>query len=237
MTLTLLFKFVPQKNVKWKSAMFGAVFSALLWEATKHGFNYYVQNISNMKILYGSFILLPLFLIWINFSWIIVLAGAQLSFVHQHLDVLQSLSRKRRDKVEEEHVISPYLGVYIMTAVVRAFIKGEGPLRMEELEKTLKMDYGIMEPFIEKLLKSNYLLSVNDEGGLMPARETETIRVKEIIECFEIEQHDRSFPAVSTFIRDMKKQRFKWAGETSIKDLAESNWKSKTGNENAEESE
>ena len=72
---TLLFAAVPNCRVPIRFAITGGVVTALCFELLKMGFAALVAN-SSFKLIYGAFAVVPLFLLWINFLWMIVLAGA-----------------------------------------------------------------------------------------------------------------------------------------------------------------
>lgn len=72
---TLLFAAVPNCRVPFKDAMIGGVVTAICFELAKAGFGAFVASTS-FQLVYGAFAAVPLFLLWINFIWIIVLAGA-----------------------------------------------------------------------------------------------------------------------------------------------------------------
>ncbi len=76
-TFTLLFAAVPNCRVPIKFAIIGGVTSALCFEMLKWGFGYVVAN-SSFNSIYGAFAVVPLFLLWINCLWMIILAGAVL---------------------------------------------------------------------------------------------------------------------------------------------------------------
>jgi membrane protein len=75
----LLYKLVPHRKVLWRHALLGAVVASLLFEAAKEIFAIYVANVPGYNVLYGAFVTLPFFLIWIYVSWLVVLLGAELT--------------------------------------------------------------------------------------------------------------------------------------------------------------
>lgn len=79
LTFTLLFILVPRTRVSLKHALVGGVFTALLFEASKRGFSFYVSHFKNYELIYGAFSAVPIFLIWIYLSWLIVLLGAEVT--------------------------------------------------------------------------------------------------------------------------------------------------------------
>lgn len=75
----LLYKLVPHRYVPWGHAALGAVVAAMLFAALRSGFGLYVSLVPTYGIVYGAFATLPLFLVWLYFSWLIVLFGAELA--------------------------------------------------------------------------------------------------------------------------------------------------------------
>ncbi|MFT7559337.1 MAG: membrane protein [Flavobacteriales bacterium] len=72
---SLLFIAVPNCKVPFKYAVSGGIVTAVCFELMKYGFGMTVAN-SSFKLIYGAFAAVPLFLLWINFLWMIVLLGA-----------------------------------------------------------------------------------------------------------------------------------------------------------------
>jgi len=72
---TLLFVAVPNCRVPFRFGLIGGVLTAICFELLKNLFGYLVSN-SSFKLIYGAFAVVPLFLLWINFLWTIILGGA-----------------------------------------------------------------------------------------------------------------------------------------------------------------
>ena len=75
----LLYKLVPHRRVHWRHAIVGAVTASVLFEGAKALFAIYVRNVPGYNVLYGAFVSLPFFLLWIYVSWLVVLFGAELT--------------------------------------------------------------------------------------------------------------------------------------------------------------
>lgn len=81
---TILYKYVPNVKVKFSAAFFAALISAaafVIWEYL------YMETqlfVSRLNSVYGAFAAIPLFLIWMNVSWTIVLIGAEISHAYQY---------------------------------------------------------------------------------------------------------------------------------------------------------
>src|SRR5207237_4740437 len=57
--LTLLYKVVPARHVRWGPALAGGVTCALALEAAKHGFAWYLTHIGNYQLIFGAVAALP----------------------------------------------------------------------------------------------------------------------------------------------------------------------------------
>jgi len=85
-TLSAAYKYIPACKVVYKHALTSAMFIALVFV----GFQYlYLETqvfVSRLNTVYGVIAAIPLFLIWLNFSFQIILYGAQLTYALQHID-------------------------------------------------------------------------------------------------------------------------------------------------------
>ncbi|MCH5342180.1 MAG: YihY/virulence factor BrkB family protein [Acetatifactor sp.] len=80
--LTLLFAaiyaYVPDKKLKFKEQLFGAVFSAVVWSMFSWGFSIYVTY-GNTYGIYGSLSIIIIVLLWLYFCMYITMIGAYLN--------------------------------------------------------------------------------------------------------------------------------------------------------------
>lgn len=82
-TFTIFYRVMPNIRVKLKVALTGGVFAGLLWELAKVAFNYYVGNIADYSRIYGSLGGIILLLVWIYYSAIVTILGAEVASVWQ----------------------------------------------------------------------------------------------------------------------------------------------------------
>jgi membrane protein len=81
---TLIYKILPFTYVEWKVAVIGGVFAGILWEIALQIFAFYVVNFARYNQVYGSLGAVILLLIWINYSAIIIILGAELTSIIQY---------------------------------------------------------------------------------------------------------------------------------------------------------
>ncbi|MFL6707594.1 MAG: YihY family inner membrane protein, partial [Massilia sp.] len=72
---TLLYVTVPNRDVAWGDAIVGGVVAALAFEIAKRVFAIFIKQFPTYAIIYGALAALPLFLLWLYFSWMIALVG------------------------------------------------------------------------------------------------------------------------------------------------------------------
>lgn len=95
----LLYCIVPTESVPFKESFIGALLAAFLFAVGKKVFTFYVTSFPSYQLIYGVLASIPLLLIWIYFSWCIILFGAEFSVA------LVEFNQKRRMlKLEQENL-------------------------------------------------------------------------------------------------------------------------------------
>lgn len=85
-TFSAMYKFIPNYKVNYSTALRAAFYAAIAFVAVQF---FYLETqvfVSRLNSVYGTFAAVPLFMIWLNISWSIILIGAQVSYAFQHVD-------------------------------------------------------------------------------------------------------------------------------------------------------
>ncbi len=183
---------IPSGKVNLKSALIGGAVASFLWTTGKHLFDLIVANTFSFKafsVMYGSLVILPIFLIWIYTSWVITLIGAEIASYHQ-----LPISR------DFEGIKSGFLcAVSILMMTAQRFVKGDPPLPQPEILLRWPQSHGI----IEKLLENRFLVPVNGEGFTL-SRPPESIVLSEVLELFsDPEQLGRLHSKISASVEGL----------------------------------
>ena len=86
MTFSAMYKFIPNAPVDYSNALRAAAFSGTAFTVMQYLYLETQVFVSRMNGIYGAFAAVPLFMIWINIGWFIILIGAELSYAFQHVD-------------------------------------------------------------------------------------------------------------------------------------------------------
>lgn len=86
LVLSMMFKFIPSANVKYREALRSALITAiffcgfqLIYVTAQIAFN-------RWNSVFGAVAAIPFLMVWLNVSWQIVLYGAELTYSFQHVD-------------------------------------------------------------------------------------------------------------------------------------------------------
>ena len=77
--LTSMFYLVPNTKVRLRDAFAGGLVASAAFELGKRGFTAYLVKVPTYKALYGAFAALPMFLLWVYFSWLVTLVAAMMT--------------------------------------------------------------------------------------------------------------------------------------------------------------
>ena len=85
-TLSVMYKFIPAAKVEYRWALKSAFFAALVFVLFQYLYLETQVFVGRLSSVYGVVAAIPLFLIWLNFSWQIIIYGAELSYGMQNVD-------------------------------------------------------------------------------------------------------------------------------------------------------
>ena len=218
--LLVVYQVVPNTKVHFMPALAGALLAAMLFEAGKFGFGQYVEFSASRSYarLYGSLALIPLFLLWVYFTWLIVLFGLQITYELQH-----GRSKTRAQPIFDfgPTVVDPAAGLVVMTSIARSFVAGE-PQSVQSLVRATSLPEPAVSLVISRLAERGLLHRLErDDQASEPvyslARAPGSIRIGEILSIgFEI----AGSPDASPVLDRMRQAQIQAAGSETLADAA-----------------
>lgn len=91
--ITVINKSIPNKKVLWGSAFKASLITALAFVIVQFLYTGTQLMVSRLNSVYGAFAAFPLFLIWLNLSWTVILIGAKLTYAFQIEDEKKLLAK------------------------------------------------------------------------------------------------------------------------------------------------
>lgn len=90
---TFLYAFLPNAQVRLRSALSGGVAAGIAWQVAQNAYVAFQFGMHDYNAIYGTLAQLPVLMLWMTTSWFIVLAGAELSAVVQNFATLRREQR------------------------------------------------------------------------------------------------------------------------------------------------
>lgn len=183
---TFLYIFMPNTKVRFTSALLAGIIAGTIFEFAQWVYITFQIGVAKNNAIYGSFAALPLFLIWLQLSWLIVLYGAELSFALQNVDTYEFES----DALQASRRLKTLLSLQVTQCIVQNFARGEAPLTARQLSHELEIPVRLVNEILFELTQSN-ILSVTDaekdgERGFQPARDIHTLTIQHVIDALEL---------------------------------------------------
>lgn len=213
--LAMMFFTLPATKVRLKDALFGAFLSALLFEGLKRGFAYYLTVSSGYSSLYGALASIPLFLFWLYLTWVVVLFGAESSYLSGKLDLLNRISFYKTDLGE----MGGILGLRILMIISEQYKKGEELPTEGEISSQTGVTPSIIHYALELLTSSDILTDSDPKTHIRTLKKSpEHIKVEDILNAFRVKNHPNQLDSLSLdFIKKINYISLKEKEE--IKDL------------------
>ena len=183
---TLIYMVIPNCKVRLHSATLAGLMAGTCFFLFQALYVYLIKWMTSYNAIYGSFAALPLFMLWMQNSWSILLIGCELSFAIQN--------EKRFDEERTLPSLSHDVGRKLMLATVayvaRAFRRGEGAVPMIAIREQLSLPTRTVSKLISTLVAAEVLNEVRcDEEeydvAYAPARDVTTLRVSDVLEAID----------------------------------------------------
>lgn len=195
MLFSLIYVVMPNTRVRLGSGLLAGILAGTVFQLVQLTYIDLQILVSNYNTVYGSFAALPFFLIWLQLSWLIVLAGAEVAHTHQHRRRLSRLSVKR----DLSHRDRQLIAVRLCRAIIQAFSEGRPAPDEDQLAGTLALSEDALLAPLNALLAKGILSRVMDAhgeaGGLQPGRDPAQITLAHVLAALDLWAAEEKPPA------------------------------------------
>jgi membrane protein len=200
--LTILFVIMPNTKVRFVPALVSGIIAGTILQILQWLYIDLQFGITKLSAIYGSFAAIPLFIVWVQSSWIILLLGAELSFANQNVS---------RYEFESEALnVSSYqkraLILMIMNMIIRNFTVGEKPVSAEKISKSLKVPVRLVRDILQDLTSSN-LISVIHENEHEERLYQPAMDINKLSVSFVLNKLDKKGSELQIFVKTKEYDR------------------------------
>ena len=182
----MLYMVLPNTKVTFKAAASAGIISTVLFNILNWAYVKFQIGASNFNAIYGGFAALPLFLIWVQYSWYVVLFGAEIAFANQNVDhyeldhEIMNLSDRYKKAI----------GLMIANMVAKRFYEGEPLLTVSQiatkLDLPMRLARNIVNDFVETKVFVEVRTEIEKEYTYQPAVTESKFTVKYIFDALDL---------------------------------------------------
>ena len=157
---TMVYLVMPNTKVKFRNALIAGIIAgtvAMLFQSLYQDLQIGVMKWST---LYGTIAFIPLFLIWLQITWLIVLMGAELSFAYQNIENYEFEESALKLSQNNKRILT----LLIARQVIRNFEEGMGPWNSETLSHELGIPVRLVNELVFELVEAGILAELASEN-------------------------------------------------------------------------
>jgi membrane protein len=183
--LTMLYMVLPNRRIPLKSGMLAGAAAGVLFQAVQWIYITFQIGVASYGAIYGSFAALPLFLVWLQVSWMIVLFGSEFAHAGEHYETFGFHPDYSRLSRASQKILTLRVFHHLATR----FVKGEGPSGLSHIAYALEMPLRLVHHILMELSEAGLVTEAEAGNGkdlvYQPRRSVEEMTVQEVIDRYE----------------------------------------------------
>ncbi len=176
----LVYMIMPNTRVTFGSAFAGGIIAGIIFQILQFIYFRFQVGVASYNAIYGSFAALPLFLVWMQMSWLIVMLGAEISFAVQNVSKYEF----EANTTNMSQKLKIILSITLMQAVVKRFRDGEKAQRAIEIAQEINLPVRIVRSLLSTLNEAGLISTIRTENpdvyAYQPAMDIHTITVHKV---------------------------------------------------------
>jgi membrane protein len=176
---------MPNTKVNFKSGILGGIVAGTIYELVQWFYITFQVGVTKYSAIYGGFAVLPLFIIWLQVSWLILLFGAEITFAHQNVDTYELEPESLRASPSFKRLLA--LG--IAQICIKNFYNGNKPWDAREISNALGIAVRLTNQILYDLVQCGVLAETvgTDEKDPLyqPARDLNLLTINSVIQALD----------------------------------------------------
>jgi len=182
---TFIYIFMPNTKVNFRAGLLAGIAAGTIYQLLQWAYITFQIGASKYGAIYGSFAALPLFLVWLQVSWLIILLGAEIAFAYQNVETYEF----EHDCLEISPAFKRLLILRIVSCAAKRFCKGEGPLTEARLSHEMDIPIRLVRQLLFELVAAGLFSEVVSQGSkeraFQPARCVEEMTLQDVSQILE----------------------------------------------------
>ncbi|HET7732212.1 MAG TPA: YihY/virulence factor BrkB family protein [Paludibacter sp.] len=158
---TILYIVIPNTRVQFKNALVAGIIAGSAFQMFQMLYINGQVYLSRFNVVYGSFAAIPLLLLWIQISCLIVLLGAEISYVSQNIQNFEYEQDAKNISTRYKN----FLTLFITHIIVKQFENQLPPLSSEKIASNYKLPIRIVNELIMKLVDVSILIEITSDNS------------------------------------------------------------------------
>ncbi len=201
---TFIYLLMPNTKVTFKSALCGGIIAGTIYQLVQLAYITFQIGVAKYGAIYGSFAALPLFLAWLQLSWLIVLFGAEISFAHQNVASFEG----EADCSTLSHRFKRLTALTVTHLCVKRFVNAERPPTAADIARELNIPIPLVHSLLTELTESRLLSEVcldhREQIAYQPACDVDRLTVAAVIERLDQRGVDNITLGESTVLNQLQ---------------------------------
>lgn len=191
---TFIYMSMPNTKVNFSSGLLGGVIAGTIFQVFQWAYISFQVGVSKYNAIYGSFAALPLFIVWLQTSWLIVLFGAEISYAHQNSENLEFSP----DAAKISHSFRILLALNICHMIIKKFQAGERSCNLRHISRTMQIPASLAKNIVQELLEAGLIVATDtyfqprqgktkegDQVIYQPAAPIDRLSIKYVVDLLE----------------------------------------------------
>lgn len=177
LVFTWMFFAFPNTHVRFMNALVPGIIMGSLFKLLQMLSVYLIAMLSRTSIVYGAFATIPILMTWLQYTSLLILIGAEMSFAMQNnaeFEYEHDLSRMSRRYKD-------FVMLYLLSVIIKRFEADEAPLSARELSLRDHLPIRLVNQLLSRLVETEVLREVSagedEERKYQPALDTHKISV------------------------------------------------------------
>lgn len=178
---TVMYLGIPNTKVRFMSALIPGILMGTGFQLLQMLSVYLIAMLSRTSIVYGAFATIPILMTWLQYTSLLILIGAEMSFAIQNKEQfeyeqdLNRMSRRYKD----------FIMLYLLAVIIRRFESDEVPLTAHELAVRDHLPIRLVNQLLGRMVETGILREVYvenvEEKTFQPALDTHKISIGMVI--------------------------------------------------------